>query len=314
MPSWRSATRTSRNSRGGTDPLPPLAVWRTAARLHTLPAAAAPVLVGGGLAAHDRVFRWDAFLLAMVGAVAIQVAANFANDASDARRGADTEDRTGPPRMVATGAATPRQMWTATGISIGIAAAVGVALTFIAGPWILLIGVVSIIAMLGYVGGPIPYGYFGLGEVFVFVFFGLVATVGSRFVHDGTAPLSAWLLAIPIGLLASAILVANNYRDLETDRRVGKRTLTVLLGPRQSRFLFTTLVLAPFPLIAAFALADWTPELTLFAALLAPYAAGPVQIVNRKTDGPNLIRALKLTANLQLLTAISLAAGSAIQL
>lgn len=312
MLSSRSAIPTSHGSPGDIDLVPPVAVWRTAARLHTLPAAAAPVLVGGGLAAHDRVFRWDAFLLAFAGAVAIQIAANFANDASDAKRGADTEERTGPARMVASGAATPRQMWTATAIAVGVAAAAGVALTFIAGPWILLIGVVSIIAMMGYVGGPIPYGYFGFGEIFVFIFFGLVATVGSRFVHDGTAPLSAWLLAIPIGLLASAILVANNYRDLETDRKVGKRTLAVLLGPRFTRFLFTTLVLAPYPLIALFALADWTPELTLVAALLAPYATGPVQIVNRKPDGPNLIRALKLTAKLQLLTAVSLAAGAAI--
>jgi len=292
--------------------LPSLAVWRTAARLHTLPAAVAPVLVGSGLAAHDRVFRWDAFLLALIGAVAIQIAANFANDASDARRGADPEDRTGPPRMVATGVVSPRQMWTGTAVAVALASVAGIGLTLIAGPWVLVIGLVSIIAMLGYVGGPLPYGYIGLGEIFVFVFFGLVATVGSRFVHDGTAPLSAWLLAIPIGLLASAILVANNYRDLDTDRKVGKRTLAVLLGPRPTRLLYATLVLAPFPLIAWFAIADWTPELTLFAALLAPYATGPVQIVSRKTDGPNLIRALKLTAKLQLLTAISLAAGSAI--
>ncbi|MEX1272167.1 MAG: 1,4-dihydroxy-2-naphthoate octaprenyltransferase, partial [Acidimicrobiia bacterium] len=152
--------------------------WVEAARPRTLPAAIAPVLVGSGLAAFDGVYRNDAFFLALVGALAIQVAANFANDVSDAGRGADTADRVGPARMVATGRLGAAAMWIATAIAVAVAVAAGVGLVLIAGWPIVVIGLASIVAMLTYVGGPIPYGYRALGEVFVFVFFGLVATVG----------------------------------------------------------------------------------------------------------------------------------------
>jgi 1,4-dihydroxy-2-naphthoate octaprenyltransferase len=284
--------------------------WRIAARVHTLPAAVVPVVVGSSLAASEGVFRWDAFIYALVAALAIQVAANFANDVSDAGRGADDEGRLGPPRMVALGHLTPRQMWAGVAVAVAVAAAAGIALTIVAGPLILVIGVVSVVAMLGYVGGPVPYGYRGLGEVFVFVFFGIVATVGSRYVHDMNAPRSAWLLSIPVGLLVTAILVANNYRDLETDRIAGKRTLAVMIGPEKTRILFATLVYAGFPLIALWAVAGWTPFPTIFAALIAPYAIGPVRIVYRKSDGPALIRALKMTATLHLWTGLVLGAGA----
>jgi len=283
--------------------------WRIAARVHTLPAAVVPVVVGSALAASDRAFRWDAFVCALVAALAIQVAANFANDASDARRGADTDDRLGPPRMVALGQISARQMWIGVGLALVVAAGAGIALTVIAGPVVFAIGVVSVVAMLGYVGGPVPYGYRGLGEVFVFVFFGGVATVVSRYVHDMTAPRSAWLLSIPIGMLVTAILVANNYRDLDTDRSAGKRTLAVIIGPKKTQKLFAVLVYGAFPLIALFAMLGWTPFLTAFAFLLLPYATGPVRIIHRKTDGPALIRALKMTARLHLWTGLVLAAG-----
>lgn len=289
-----------------------LQAWKTAARPHTLPAAIVPVLVGGGLAYGEDVFRWDAFFWALVGALAIQVAANFANDASDARRGVDTEDRLGPPRMVALGEIGARQMWAATWIAIGLAAVAGIFLTLIAGWVILLIGVSSVIAMLGYVGGPKPYGYRGLGEVFVFVFFGLVATVGSRYVHDQTAPLSAWMLAIPIGMLVTAILVVNNYRDIDTDRVTGKRTLAVAIGRRRTRTLFAFLVYGAFIAIALFGVVGWTPIATLFSGFLVPLAAIPVRIVYAKTDGPALIRALKATARLHLWVGLSLAAAAAL--
>lgn len=299
---------------GTTDEVTRTTAWRTAARTHTLPAAVVPVAVGSGLAYGEGVFRWDAFVWAMVGALAIQIAANFANDVSDAKKGADTEDRLGPPRMVATGQITPKQMWGGVGVAIAVAAIAGVALTIIAGPLILVIGVVSIIAMLGYVGGPLPYGYMGFGEVSVFIFFGLVATAGSRYVHDMTAPLAAWLLAIPVGMLVTAILVANNYRDIDTDRAVGKRTIEVMIGRERSRLLFAILVYGAFPMIALFAMVGWTPQATLFAALLAPFSVGPVRIVYAKTEGFALIRALKLTAQLHLWTGLVLAAGAAITL
>lgn len=295
-------------------PLTTFQAWKIAARPHTLPAAVAPVLVGAGLAVGDGVFRWDSLTLALLGALAIQVAANFANDASDARRGADGIDRVGPPRMVAAGVITPGRMWVATWLAVGIACAAGIGLTLIAGPVVLVIGVASILAMLGYVGGPVPYGYRALGEVFVFVFFGLVATAGGRYVHDSTAPLDAWLLGVPIGMLAAAILVANNYRDIETDERAGKRTLAVVIGARRSRALFAALVYGTFPTIVLFAVTGWTPLGTLFAAMWVPFATGPVALVQSRADGPSLIRALKLTARLHLLTGLSLAAGAAITL
>lgn len=283
--------------------------WKTAARVHTLPAAVVPVAVGSALAQSDGVFRWDVFLYALLAALAIQVAANFANDVSDARRGADTRERVGPPRMVALGEITARQMWVGVVIALAVAAAAGIALAMIAGPLILVVGVVSVIAMLGYVGGPFPYGYRGLGEVFVFLFFGVVATVGSRYVHDMSAPRSAWLLSIPIGLLAAAILVVNNYRDLETDRTAGKRTLAVIIGPEKTRTLFVSLVYGAYLLIALFAVLRWTPFPTIFAALIVPYAIGPVRILHRTSDGPALIRALKMTARLHLWTGLVIAAG-----
>jgi len=313
-PSCRNGTLTTPTTPGTIDQVTGFDGWKTAARIHTLPAAVVPVLVGSGLAYGEDVFRWDAFVWALIGALAIQVAANFANDASDAKRGADTEDRLGPPRMVSLGVISPKQMWTATWLSIGVAAISGTALTLIAGPVVLVIGIASVVAMLGYVGGPVPYGYRGFGELFVFVFFGLVATVGSRYVHDMTAPLASWLLAIPIGMLVTAILVANNYRDIDTDREVGKRTLAVVLGQERTRTFFSFLVYGPFPLIAVFAVAGWTPFETLFAALLFPFATGPVRIIYAKTTGPALIRALKLTAKLHLWTGIVLASGAAITL
>ncbi len=308
-PSWRSGNQISANIPGISDPVTTFQAWKTAARVHTLPAAVVPVVVGSALAESDGVFRWDVFLYALLAALAIQVAANFANDVSDARRGADTGDRVGPPRMVALGQITARQMWVGVVAALVIAAGAGIALAVIAGPVILIIGVVSVVAMLGYVGGPFPYGYRGLGEVFVFLFFGVVATVGSRYVYDMTAPLPAWLLSIPIGLLAAAILVVNNFRDLDTDRAAGKRTLAVIIGPDKTRTLFVTLVYGAFFLIALFGVLRWTPFPTVFAALIAPYAMGPVRIIYRKSDGPALIRALKMTARLHLWTGLVIAAG-----
>jgi 1,4-dihydroxy-2-naphthoate polyprenyltransferase len=286
--------------------------WRIAARTHTLPAAIVPVLVGSGLAWGQDVFRWDALVWALIGALAIQVAANFANDASDAVRGADTPDRVGPPRMVSLGLITPRQMWTATWLAIAVAAVAAGFLTAIAGPLILAIGAVSVVAMLGYVGGPVPYGYRGLGEVFVFVFFGLVATVGSRFVHDASAPAAAWLLAIPVGLLASAILLANNYRDMSTDATAGKRTLAVALGGASTRRLFTILLYGAIAVAALFAALGWTPRPTVAVVLVAPLCRKPIAILNRASSGPELIEALKATARIHLLAGVVLAVSAAL--
>ncbi len=303
---------TSGDFPGISEPVTTARDWRAAARIHTLPAAVVPVAVGGGLAQGDGVFRWDAFALTLIAALAIQVAANFANDVSDARRGADTPDRVGPPRMVALGRITPRQMWWGVAASVAVAAFAGIGLALIAGPVVLVIGIVSLLAMLGYVGGPFPYGYRGLGELFVFIFFGLVATVGSRYVHDMSAPLDAWLLAVPVGLLASALLVVNNIRDLDTDQESGKRTLAVILGRKRTRTLYAALVAGTYALIVIFAALGWTPLATISAAVLLPYAIGPIRIVRSSTDGPSLIRALVMNGRLHLWTGVLLAVGAAL--
>ena len=289
--------------------------WWIAARPHTLWAAVVPVLVGAGLAWNDRTgnlraFRWDVLAVTLAAALAIQVAANFANDASDARRGADTDDRLGPPRVVALGIISERAIWVATWVALTLAAVGGIYLATVAGPAVIVIGVVSVLAMLGYVGGPVPYGYRGLGEVFVFVFFGLVATVGSRYVYDRSAPLDAWLLAVPVGLLVTAILVANNIRDIDTDAATGKRTLAVILGRAGTAGLFAALVWGAFFLIAGFAAAGLTPRWTVLAVAAMPLGVPLVRAGRHETAGPPLIAALKGTARLHLAAGVLLAAGA----
>lgn len=286
--------------------------WVQAARPRTLPAAVAPVLVGSGMAAYDGVYRNDAFLLALVGALAIQIAANFANDVSDARRGADGADRVGPTRMVATGRVTARAMWVATTAAVGVAALAGVGLIAIAGWPIVVIGVASIAAMLTYVGGPVPYGYRALGEVFVFVFFGLVATVGTRFAHGGSTPgFDTWILAAGMGALAAAILVANNLRDIDTDARAGKRTLAVVLGRAATRRLYAWLVYGSFGVVGIAALLQWTPPLTGLAIVWLPFAVRPAAVVATAIEPARLIAVLGATARIQLLVGATLGMAAA---
>ena len=316
MPSWKSGLPASTSFPGTINASPPnltrFQAWRTAARPHTLWASVAPVTVGTGLAVGDGAFRWDAFFMTLIVGVAIQVAANFANDVSDAARSADTPDRQGPRRMVSEGIISSRHMWTAAWASVAVALAAGLYLILIAG-WVLVwVGVLSVLAMLTYVGGPWPYGYRGLGELFVFIFFGLVATVGTRFVHDATAPIEAWALAIPMGTLASAILVANNLRDIETDARAGKRTLAVMMGEARSRTFYAVLVWISFGVVGASAAVGFTPVATLATLGLAPFAIGPVRAVLGAARGAALTRVLKATSRLQMATALALAVTAAV--
>ena len=234
MPTGRSAARTSRASPSGPS-VSAVRIWVMAARLRTLPAAVAPVLVGTSLALGAGHFDPLAFLAALLGALFIQVGTNLSNDYSDARRGADTEDRLGPVRVTAGGLVPPSQVLLATYVTFGLAVACGAYLVAVAGPELLAVGAASILAGVLYTGGPRPYGYEGLGEVFVFLFFGIVAVAGSYFVQVQDLPWQAFVCAVPVGLLASAILVVNNVRDLETDRRAGKRTLAVRLGRERTR-------------------------------------------------------------------------------
>ena len=249
-------------------------IWLMAARPRTLPAAVAPVLVGTALAATEGTFKILTFLAALIGALFIQVGTNLSNDYSDARRGADTEDRLGPVRVTAGGLVPPRQVLRATYMAFGVAVLAGVYLIATAGWELLLVGAASILAGVLYTGGPRPYGYEGLGEVFVFLFFGVVAVAGSYFAQVERLEWEALVLAVPVGLLASAILVVNNVRDLETDRRAGKRTLAVRLGRERARALFVAMVVlafvtAPLPWILG-SLSPW-----LFLSLAGDPARGP---------------------------------------
>jgi 1,4-dihydroxy-2-naphthoate octaprenyltransferase len=286
--------------------------WILAARPYTLPAAVAPVLVGTGLAVRDGAFRWDVLVVTLLAALAIQVGVNFANDVADAAKGADTEQRIGPTRAVASGLTTAREMWVGIGVVFGFAALCGIYLAFVAGPVIIVIGVASLIAALGYTNGPIPYGYYGLGEVFVFVFFGLVATVGTRFAYDGSIGSGAWDGGVIMGLLAAAILVANNIRDLDTDRTAGKRTLAVILGRPRTRLLYTLMMIAPFAITGLAVAADRFPTLALLAFLAVPLLIRPIRAVLNEEAGPPLIGALKATGQAQLAVAVLLVVGLAV--
>lgn len=283
--------------------------WVLAARPATLPAGVAAVVVGSALAGADGVFRWDAFLVTLFAAIAIQVGVNYANDLADAEKGADTAARIGPTRAVASGLLTAGQMKRGIAVCFGLAAMAGVYLIWLAGWVILAVGIVSIIAALGYTNGPIPYGYYGLGEVFVFVFFGLVATVGTRYVFDRTAPADAWLSGVSMGFLAAAILVANNVRDIETDRTAGKRTLAVMLGRQAARWMYAALVVVAYGVMAVAVVADVLPLWALLTFVSIPLAVAPVRTIFTQTEGPPLIGVLKATARLQLAFAALLSIG-----
>jgi 1,4-dihydroxy-2-naphthoate octaprenyltransferase len=284
-------------------------IWLMAARVRTLPAAVAPVLVGTSLAVQQGVFRPGAFVAALLGALFIQVGTNLANDYSDARRGADAEDRVGPVRVTAGGLVPPRQVLVATYVTFGLAVVCGLYLVAVAGVELLFVGIASIAAGVLYTGGPKPYGYEGLGELFVFVFFGIVAVSGSAFAQLEAWPWEAFVLAVPIGLLASAILVVNNIRDLDSDRRAGKRTLAVRLGRVSARTIYALMVygaylVAPLPWLLG-SLGPWllAPWLTL------PLAVRLVRAVRRHADGPTLNEALAQTGMLQLAFGVLLSAG-----
>jgi 1,4-dihydroxy-2-naphthoate polyprenyltransferase len=283
-------------------------IWLMAARLRTLPAAVAPVLVGTALSWTERDLRVLGFVFALLGALFIQVGTNLSNDYSDARRGADTEDRLGPVRVTAGGLVPPRTVLLATYVSFGLAVLCGVYLVALAGPELLLIGAASILAGVLYTGGPRPYGYEGLGEIFVFLFFGIVAVTGSYYVQAERLEWEAFALAVPVGLLASAILVVNNVRDLETDRRAGKRTSAVRLGRERTRVMYGLMLAATYASLVPIALLGEL-EWVLLGLLSAPLAVGLVRTVRTHADGPTLNAALARTGMLQLVFCVLVSAG-----
>jgi 1,4-dihydroxy-2-naphthoate octaprenyltransferase len=280
--------------------------WIMAARPATLPAGIGPVLIGSAIAWHDGVFAFVPFIVVLFAVLAIQIGVNFANDFADALKGADTEARIGPQRAVASGVITAGDMKRGIAIAFGLAAVAGLYLIWYAGWPIFVIGAVSIIAALGYTNGPIPYGYFGLGELFVFIFFGLVATAGTRYVFGSPVPASAWAGGVVMGLLAAAILEANNIRDIDTDREAGKRTLAVVVGRRWARRLFAASIAASFLWIIFSIALGWFPPLAMITLILAPLGIPLVRTIYTDTEGPPLIGVLKGTAQLQLFVALLL--------
>ena len=286
----------------------PLRIWLMAARPRTLPAAIAPVLVGTALAGSEDRFRPLAFVAALVGSIFIQIGTNLSNDYSDARRGADTEERLGPVRVTAGGLVPPRKVLVATWLAFGIAVAAGAYLIAIAGWELLVVGLASIAAGVLYTGGPRPYGYEGLGELFVFGFFGIVAVVGSYYVQIEQLRGLAFTLAVPVGLLAAAILMVNNIRDIDTDRRAGKRTLAVRLGRRRARRVFAAMVYIPFVWTAVVAILSGKPALLLMW-LSFGFAPSLVRTVATRTDGPSLNRALAQAGRLLAAFSVLVSAG-----
>lgn len=286
-------------------------LWLAGARVRTLPAAVVPVLVGtaaayDGDAGDGGGIIWWRFAVAMVVSLALQVGVNYANDYSDGVRGTD-EDRVGPLRLVGSGLVAPGAVKRAAFAAFAVAAVAGLALAAATSWWLILVGVASILAGWFYTGGSNPYGYLGLGEVFVFVFFGLVASVGSTYVQ--TERVDGWpaLVAVPVGLLATALLVTNNLRDIPTDRVSGKRTLAVRLGDRRTRMLYVAMLAVAAALVVV-AAAGWRPEAAIGLAGFAA-AVRPARAVLGGVVGPALIPVLVDTGRVQLALGAGLALG-----
>jgi len=290
----------------------PLRVWLMAIRPPTLSAAVAPVVVGAALADRDEVFAAGPAAAALFGALALQVGANLANDVADFRRGADSEGRLGPVRVTQQGLLSQRQVLAGSVVAFVLAAVAGVYLTAVAGWPVIAIGVTSIAAAVAYTAGPWPYGYRGLGEPFVFLFFGVVAVVGTYFVQAEEVSGDAVAAALPVALTVTAILVVNNVRDIDTDRAAGKRTLAVLLGRRLARVQFVIVVAAAYLGLGGLWTLDGFSARVLLPWLSVPLAISPLRAVLRRVDGPSLNGALRDTARLHLVFGVLLAAGVAL--
>jgi len=292
----------------GTGNMGRLSAWITASRPRTLPASVAPVIVGAAVAFHDGVFRPLAVLAALAAALWIQIGSNFANDLGDYTRGADARGRVGPTRVTSAGLLTPRQVQMGMAVVFGLAALCGVYLISLGGWPILLAGALAILAAVAYTIGPLPFGYYGLGDLAVFIFFGLVAVVGTVYAQALRVTPLAVLAAVPMGSLITAILVVNNLRDADTDRAAGKRTLAVLLGRRGARIEFIALVAAayaiPVILWLGYGLRPWV----LLPLLTLPLAFRLVRTI-LTVLGPPLNRALARTAQLTVWYAAAFAAG-----
>lgn len=288
--------------------LTPAQIWLLATRPRTLPAAAAPVIVGWAAAFQAEKFQLGPALAALLAALLLQIGANIANDYFDFFKGADTEDRLGPLRVTAAGLLKPEQVLRGMWATFGLAALLGIYLIWSAGWPVLLIGLTSIAAAIAYTGGPFPFGYYGLGDVFVFLFFGPAAVVGTYYVQAQEVTVLAWCASVPMGLLVTAILVVNNLRDIHTDRQAGKHTLAVRFGEKAVRMEYLGCLvgayLAPLFLILAGVGTAWT----LLAWLSLPLAVRMYRFISTQSGRP-LNKALAGTGQLTLIYGLLFAAG-----
>jgi len=288
-----------------------LGVWWHGARPRTLGASVAPVLVG--MAAAGRAVAWRS-VAALVVAVALQVGANYANDYHDGVRGVDTERRAGPPRLVASGLASPRAVLAAAAACIGVAGVAGLALALATTLWLVPLGALAIAALWLYSGGPRPYAGLGLGELSVFVFFGLMATAGAAYVNAERVSEAAWWASVPMGLLIVAILEANNVRDIRTDAAAGKRTLAVRIGDRAARRLYRALLIGAYAAVVAGVLVGIAapghglPEWALLALASWPLAIRPMERIG-SAEGAALVPVLVDTSLLTVAFGALLALG-----
>ncbi|MFH1277079.1 MAG: 1,4-dihydroxy-2-naphthoate polyprenyltransferase [Candidatus Eisenbacteria bacterium] len=285
--------------------------WILASRPATLAAAVTPVLVGAACAVHVRSFRAGPAIAALAGATLLQIGSNFANDLFDFRKGADRPDRLGPTRATQSGLITPGAMGAGMAVVFGLALVVGAYLAAVAGWPVVVAGILAIASAILYTGGPYPLGYHGLGDLFVYVFFGFVAVCGTVYVQALSIPPLAWGAAIPVGALATAILVVNNVRDADTDRRAGKGTIPARFGRGAGRAEYAALLVIAFAAPVLLVAAGVAPAPALVSLFALPLAVKVGRVLLTRTGGPELNRALEGTAKLLLLHGALLAAGIA---
>lgn len=260
--------------------------WLMAIRPRTLPAAAAGVIMGTALAWRDGYFRWDVFIVCLLVALLLQIGSNLANDVFDFERGTDTAERMGPTRVTQAGLLTPSQVKTGMAIVFGAAAVFGLYLAWIGGWVIIAIGIAAILSAIAYTGGPFPLGYYGLGDVFVFLFFGIAAVAGTYYIHANSVSTAAWWMTIPPGLVITAILVVNNLRDLENDRKAGKHTLAVRLGEQGTKIQYILCMVIAYLVLIPAAWLNLVPWTSLLAWLSLPIAIRATRIVLTQKGRP----------------------------
>jgi 1,4-dihydroxy-2-naphthoate polyprenyltransferase len=263
-----------------------ISAWTLAIRPRTLPAAAAGVVMGAALAWHDKYFRLDATLVCLFTALLLQIGSNLANDVFDFERGTDTSERLGPTRVTQAGMLTPKEVKGGMAVVFGLAALLGLYLAWLGGWVILILGIAAIISAIAYTGGPFPLGYHGLGDIFVFIFFGLASVAGTYFIQSGFISPAVWWMTIPPGLIVTAILVVNNLRDIENDRKAGKGTLAVRMGENATKIQYLLCIIIAYTILIPVAWLDTLPWSSLLAWLSLPLAIQATRVVLTQKGRP----------------------------